>query len=85
MSDKPVVEIDESTRADIAKWAEAEVGKAKVRSAIHGFTDMCFKKCVSDANSNGLDAGEASCMKNCVNRFLDTNVSIVEMVTGRAQ
>lgn len=73
--------LDESTRTELATWMDAEVAKARVRSQIHGFTDMCFKKCVSSISSPKLSTSESTCVQNCIGRFLDTNVEIVKIVS----
>uniref|UniRef100_A0A060T452 Mitochondrial import inner membrane translocase subunit n=1 Tax=Blastobotrys adeninivorans TaxID=409370 RepID=A0A060T452_BLAAD len=72
--------LDAPTRQEIAQWMEAETSKSKVQSSIHNFTDMCWKKCVTHVASANLDAKEEACMRNCLHRFLDTNISIVKQI-----
>ncbi|VVT49334.1 uncharacterized protein SAPINGB_P002219 [Magnusiomyces paraingens] len=72
--------LDASARKEIMEWIESENSKAKVQTSIHNFTDMCFKKCITKINSGSLDRNEESCLTNCLNRFLDTNINIVKMI-----
>lgn len=77
-------QLDDAAKADISRWAEVEIGKAKVRSAIHSFTTLCFKKCVKNADSNRVTSQESSCLQNCVGRFLDTNIKVVDLISSQA-
>ncbi|RLV94958.1 Mitochondrial import inner membrane translocase subunit TIM8 [Spathaspora sp. JA1] len=64
--------------------SQSEQSKSKVQSSIHSFTDMCFKKCFKDIpiTNGSLNTNEESCLKNCLNRFLDTNIKVVEALQG---
>lgn len=77
-------QLDDAVKADITRWAEAEIGKAKIRSAIHSFTTLCFKNCVTNADSDRLNSQESDCLQNCVGRFLDTNIKVVELISRQA-
>lgn len=72
--------LDANTRKEIMQFVESETSKSKVQSSVHNFTDMCFKKCVSKVDSNTLNKTEESCLQNCLHRFLDTNINIVQMI-----
>lgn len=51
----------------------------RVLAAVHNLTDVCFKKCVTANISNSrLERQEESCGRNCVERFLDANLSVVK-------
>ena len=46
--------------------------------AVHNLTDVCWKKCITgNIKSGQLDKNEITCTENCVQRFLDTNESIL--------
>lgn len=52
---------------------------SRVLAAVHNLTDVCFKKCVTANISNArLERQEESCGRNCVERFLDANLSVVK-------
>lgn len=47
--------------------------------AIHEFTETCFKKCIKGSISSGqLTGKENTCMTNCVNRFMDSNLAVLK-------
>ncbi|KAM5441640.1 Mitochondrial import inner membrane translocase subunit tim8 [Microsporum ferrugineum] len=47
--------------------------------AVHHLTDVCWKKCVPGKVSGGaLDKNELSCAQNCVNRWMDANLSVMK-------
>lgn len=70
--------LDESSKKEILQFIESENSKTKVQTSIHQFTDLCFKKCVTSVGNGQLSSGEESCLTNCVNRFLDTNIRVVQ-------
>lgn len=39
----------------------------------------CFKKCItSKITSGALDRNEEPCMRNCVDRFMDANMTVIK-------
>lgn len=52
---------------------------SRVLAAVHNLTDVCFKKCVTaNISSARLERQEESCGRNCVERFLDANLSVLK-------
>ena len=46
---------------------------------VHSLTDMCFRKCVTSKISAGkLDRSEEPCMMNCVDRYMDANMTVIK-------
>lgn len=84
ISQAALASLDETSRKDIMQFVESENSKSKVQMSIHNFTDMCFKKCNTNKPiTNGtLDASEEQCLTNCLNRFLDTNIKVVQALQG---
>lgn len=76
--------LDETSRKEIMQFVESENSKSKVQMSIHSFTDMCFKKCNTNKpiTSGTLDTQEENCLTNCLNRFLDTNIKVVQALQG---
>ncbi|CCH44938.1 Mitochondrial import inner membrane translocase subunit TIM8 [Wickerhamomyces ciferrii] len=70
--------LDESSKKEILQFIESENSKTKVQTSIHQFTNLCFKKCVKSIGDGQLNSNEESCLNNCVNRFLDTNIRVVQ-------
>lgn len=77
--------LDEGSRKEILQFIESENSKSKVQMSIHNFTDMCFKKCNQDQaiTSNALSKADEQCLANCLNRFLDTNIKVVQALQGQ--
>ncbi|EAZ63641.1 hypothetical protein PICST_38239 [Scheffersomyces stipitis CBS 6054] len=76
--------LDDTSRKEIMQFVESEQSKSKVQLSIHNFTDMCFKKCNANKpiTSGNLDTNEEQCLTNCLNRFLDTNIKVVQALQG---
>lgn len=48
-------------------------------TAIHELNSVCFKKCITGRmSSNTLASGEDTCMKNCVDRYMDANMTVIK-------
>lgn len=77
--------LDEGSRKEIMQFIESENSKSKVQLSIHNFTNMCFKKCNEGKPiaSGLLDSNEEQCLTNCLNRFLDTNIKVVQALQGK--
>ncbi|KAK4622199.1 Mitochondrial import inner membrane translocase subunit TIM8 [Fulvia fulva] len=55
-----------------------ESQKAQIQQTIHSLTDVCFRKCITSKISAGtLDRSEEPCMRNCVDRFMDANMTVI--------
>jgi import inner membrane translocase subunit TIM8 len=53
--------------------------KAQIQQTVHALTDMCFRKCVTSKISSGsLDRSEEPCMRNCVDRYMDANMTVIK-------
>lgn len=47
-------------------------------TAIHSLADVCFKKCITGSFRTGqLDRSEEQCTQNCVDRFMDANMTVI--------
>ena len=47
--------------------------------AVHSLTDICWKKCVTGRiNSGKVDGKEEGCLQNCVDRFMDANITVLK-------
>lgn len=77
--------LDETSRKEILQFIESENSKSKVQMSIHNFSNMCFKKCNENKpiSTNTLDKTEEKCLSNCLNRFLDTNIKVVQALQGQ--
>lgn len=65
---------------ELAEVVEVAKKKALIYSQIVEFNDMCWDKCV-DRPSAKLDGRTQTCMKNCVNRFLDVSIIVTDRIS----
>ncbi|CCH59781.1 hypothetical protein TBLA_0B09640 [Henningerozyma blattae CBS 6284] len=71
--------LDDATKKDMSNFIEIENSKQKMQMSIHQFTNTCFKQCITHVGNDGtLSSQEDLCLRNCLNRFLDTNIQIVK-------
>ena len=54
----------------------------RFQSQVNVFTDICWEKCV-DKPGNKMDGKTETCIANCVERFLDTNLFIAKRLAER--
>ncbi|KAH3679484.1 hypothetical protein WICMUC_000929 [Wickerhamomyces mucosus] len=85
INQQALASLDDSSKQEILQFIEAENSKSKVQTSVHQFTNLCFKKCVSSINDGTLTSNEESCLTNCVNRFLDVNIKVVEGLQAAQQ
>lgn len=71
-------QLDDPARQQVLSFIQQESAKAKIQTSVTQFTNMCFRKCVNDEKS--LSAEEETCMGDCLNRFLDTNIKVVQIL-----
>ncbi|KAF2404763.1 hypothetical protein EJ06DRAFT_504222 [Trichodelitschia bisporula] len=68
-------------KAELQQFLKNETQKSTIQQAIHSLTDVCFRKCITGKISSGtLDKTEEPCMRNCVDRFMDANNSILKQL-----
>ncbi|TKY90950.1 hypothetical protein EX895_000948 [Sporisorium graminicola] len=67
----------EADQKELQTFLDAEQAKARVQSSIHTFTDRCWDQCVKSSIGSSFGCGEEACLSNCVERFLDTSLFIV--------
>ncbi|KAM0705312.1 hypothetical protein Q7P35_008102 [Cladosporium inversicolor] len=66
-------------KQELNQFIVGETQKAQVQSTIHELNSVCFKKCITGRMSQGtLTGSEDTCMKNCVDRYMDANMMIIK-------
>jgi len=70
--------------ADMQQFIQAETAKSQFQNVIHDLNEKCWDTCVDGKPSNKLDGRTESCLKNCVERFIDTNMLILERFEKKA-
>jgi import inner membrane translocase subunit TIM8 len=71
---------DEATQKELAAFLDREQTQARLHSAIHNFTSMCWDKCITSTPSSSFSRKEQDCLANCVDRFLDTSLFMVKQI-----
>ncbi|XP_069485000.1 mitochondrial import inner membrane translocase subunit Tim8 B [Ambystoma mexicanum] len=61
--------------AELQSMLAAEQQKAQFTAQVHNFLEVCWDKCV-EKPSTKLDSRTETCLNNCVDRFIDTTLSI---------
>uniref|UniRef100_A0A8D0E813 Mitochondrial import inner membrane translocase subunit n=1 Tax=Salvator merianae TaxID=96440 RepID=A0A8D0E813_SALMN len=71
-----MVELEKETEtAELQRMVAAEEQRARLTAQVHNFMEVCWEKCVDKPGSK-LDSRTETCLANCVNRFIDTTLSI---------
>ncbi|XP_068096909.1 mitochondrial import inner membrane translocase subunit Tim8 B [Hyperolius riggenbachi] len=73
-----------SDKAELQRMLAAEQQKAQFTAQVHIFMDVCWDKCM-DRPSTKLDSRTESCLVNCVERFIDTTLTITNRFTQMVQ
>lgn len=63
----------------LMNFAPRKTMLTRLSLAVHSLTEVCWKKCVTGTIRSGkLDRSEESCAQNCVDRFMDANLTIIK-------
>ncbi|KAI0047801.1 hypothetical protein FA95DRAFT_1491972, partial [Auriscalpium vulgare] len=65
---------------ELQTFLDREQAQARVQQSIHNLTSMCWDKCITSTPSTRFSRGEEGCLANCVERFLDTSLFIVNKI-----
>ncbi|KAF1346820.1 Tim10/DDP family zinc finger-domain-containing protein [Delphinella strobiligena] len=70
--------LSDKDKQELQQFVVNESQKARIQQSIHSLTDTCFRKCITSKISSGkLDRYEEPCMQNCVDRFMDANMTVL--------
>ncbi|XP_067296271.1 mitochondrial import inner membrane translocase subunit Tim8 B [Pseudorasbora parva] len=75
---------DTAESAELQRLIAVEQQKAQFQAQVHNFTDVCWDKCV-DKPSSKLDSRTETCLVSCVERFIDTTLTITNRFTQMVQ
>ncbi|KAM0699879.1 hypothetical protein Q7P36_000090 [Cladosporium allicinum] len=65
-------------KQELNQFVVGETQKAQIQSTIHELNSVCFKKCITGRMAAGsLERNEDTCMKNCVDRYMDANMTVI--------
>ncbi|KAK2749162.1 Mitochondrial import inner membrane translocase subunit tim8 [Myotisia sp. PD_48] len=66
-------------RKEVTQHITNETQRAQIHQNVHDLTATCFSKCVPGKISSGkLDKAEESCAQNCVDRWIDANITVLK-------
>ena len=63
--------------SDLQDFIQVQQQKAQLQSSAHKLTDMCWDRCIGDKPGSKLDGKTEVCLTNCVERFLDASIFLV--------
>ncbi|XP_076179274.1 translocase of inner membrane 8 [Ptiloglossa arizonensis] len=66
---------DKDMDTELAAFIIAQKQKLQFQAQVHAFNDVCWEKCIDKPGSK-LDSRTETCMKNCVDRFIDVSILI---------
>ncbi|KAJ3590064.1 hypothetical protein NHX12_008021 [Muraenolepis orangiensis] len=75
---------EKAEASELQRMIAIEQQKAQFQAQVHNFTDVCWDKCVDSLGSK-LDSRTSTCLVNCVERFIDTTLSITNRFTQMVQ
>ncbi|KAL6249994.1 Mitochondrial import inner membrane translocase subunit tim8 [Rhinocladiella similis] len=71
--------LSNAEKQQLQTFIQTESQRSNIQKTVHELTEMCFKKCITGSISSGkLASKEESCMSNCVNRFMDSNLAVLQ-------
>ncbi|KAJ5095145.1 mitochondrial import inner membrane translocase subunit Tim8 [Penicillium argentinense] len=71
--------LSDADKQDLSKILQNEAQKTNIQQNVHQLNDICFKKCVTSRPISGtLDRSEEACAQNCVERWMDTQFSVLK-------
>ncbi|XP_059809881.1 mitochondrial import inner membrane translocase subunit Tim8 B [Hypanus sabinus] len=76
--------VSRAEQTELSRMIAAEQQKAQFQLRVHGFTDVCWEKCVDKPGSR-LDSRTESCLVSCVERFVDTTLAITNRFAQMVQ
>ncbi|XP_010891980.1 mitochondrial import inner membrane translocase subunit Tim8 B [Esox lucius] len=76
---------EKADASELQRMIAIEQQKAQFQAQVHNFTEVCWDKCMDGGPSSKLDSRTEICLVNCVDRFIDTTLSITNRFTQMVQ
>ena len=73
----------ENTDPELARYIQQVEQSARMDLIKQKLTGECWDVCVSNANVSRFDSKTESCLANCVERFIDSNVFVLEQFSKK--
>ncbi|KIW51548.1 hypothetical protein PV05_10258 [Exophiala xenobiotica] len=79
ISQEDIQRLSMAEKQQLQMFIQTETQKSNIQKTVHELTETCFKKCIAGSISSGkLASKEETCMSNCVNRFMDSNLAMLK-------
>jgi len=66
-------------------FIQQETERQRFQGVIHDLNEKCWDTCMDGSKpSTRLDGKTETCLKNCVDRFIDTNIAIAQRFEKKA-
>ncbi|KAI8592483.1 mitochondrial import inner membrane translocase subunit TIM8 [Geranomyces variabilis] len=80
----PTADLDEKSKQELVQFVENEQRRANFQSTVHQYTDVCWDKCITKVKPT-LDKSDEVCLTNCVERFLDSTILLLNSLGAQGQ
>jgi len=70
---------------ELKEFLLMEQKKAQFQQQINRLNDICWDKCFTDKPSSKLDSRTENCLKNCVDRFIDSSLAVAQRFASLIQ
>lgn len=79
ISPQEIQKLNPNDYKELQQFLSNEGQKTQVQKTVHDLSETCFKKCITSSITTGkLASREESCMTNCVERFMDSNLAVLK-------
>ncbi|RXK38458.1 mitochondrial import inner membrane translocase subunit TIM8 [Tremella mesenterica] len=78
-----IPQFDAASKKELEDYIDQQQAKAKIQAQVHDLTQRCWNTCVTGGISSKFSRGEASCLENCVDRFLDSSLYLVKQLEAQ--
>lgn len=69
---------------EMQRMLTAESQQAKFMRDVHKFTDICWERCMDKPGAK-LDSKNETCLKNCLERFIETSQFIMNRLESKSR
>ncbi|KAI8823383.1 mitochondrial import inner membrane translocase subunit TIM8 [Fimicolochytrium jonesii] len=76
--------LDEKSKAELMTFVENEQRRANFQATVHQYTDTCWDKCITKVKAT-TDKSDEVCLTNCVDRFLDSTILLLNSLGAQQQ
>ncbi|XP_054579617.1 mitochondrial import inner membrane translocase subunit Tim8 B-like [Eptesicus fuscus] len=79
-----MAELGDADKAELQRLVAAQQQKAQFTTQVHHFMELRWDKCV-EKPGNRLDSHTENCLSSCVDRFIDTTLTITSHFAQNVQ